>query len=153
MAGSGVIPMSSQRPSPRQVFERQRRAITARAWSELADLYAEDVVVELPFNLPHALRLVGREQLQARFLAGSALPLEMEMHNVIVRETDDPEVIVAEFDYDGRRTDNGQEFSVANVIVMRVRDGQIVWSKDYHNHAVLAQVIGQLPEPTAANPR
>jgi ketosteroid isomerase-like protein len=139
-----------QSASPRQVFERQRRAISARAWSELADLYAEDVVVELPFNLPRPLRLVGREQLQARFSAGSRLPLEMEMQNLIVRETDDPEVIVAEFDYAGRTTDTGREFSVANVIVMRVREGRIVWSKDYHNHAVLAQVLGAVPELTTS---
>jgi ketosteroid isomerase-like protein len=65
-----------------------------------------------------------------------------------VRETDDPEVIVAEFDYDGRNTSSGREVSVANVIVMCVRDGRIVWSKDYHNHAVLAQVVGEVPELT-----
>jgi len=142
---------SSPPASPSQVFERQRRAITARAWNELADLYAEDVVVELPFNLPHPLRLVGREQLQARFLAGSRLPLEMEMQNLTVRQTDDPEVIVAEFDYVGRTTDSNRVFSVANIIVMRVRDGRIVWSKDYHNHAVLAQVLGAVPELTTAS--
>lgn len=137
-----------QPASPRQVFERHRRAIAARAWSELSNLYADDAVVELPFNLPHPLRLVGREQLHARFLAGSRLPLELEVRNLVVRETDDPEVIVAEFDYDGRNTSSGREVSVANVIVMCVRDGRIVWSKDYHNHAVLAQVVGEVPELT-----
>jgi ketosteroid isomerase-like protein len=137
--------------SPREVFERHRRAITARAWSELAALYAADVVVDLPFNLPEPLRLQGREQLHARFLGGAKLPLEMEMHNLVVHETLDPEVIVAEFDYHGRMTDgSGREFDAANVIVMRVRNGLIVSSRDYHNHAVLAQFLGDVAELTTA---
>jgi ketosteroid isomerase-like protein len=136
--------------SPREVFEHHRRAITARAWSELSELYADDVVVDLPFNLPEPLRLKGREQLHARFLGAAKLPLEMEMHNLVVHETSDPEVIVAEFDYHGRMTDSGREFDVANVIVMRVRNGKIVASRDYHNHAVLAQYLGEVPELTTA---
>ena len=135
--------------SPRQVFERQRRAINARAWSELADVYADDVVVELPFNLPEPLRLIGRQQLHERFMAGSRLPIEMEMRNLVIHETDDPEVIVAEFDYHGHlTTDPNRTFSVANVIVMRVSDGRIVWSRDYHNHAALSAVLGDVPELT-----
>jgi ketosteroid isomerase-like protein len=34
---------------PRAVFERLLQGISNGAWSELADLYAEDAVVELPF--------------------------------------------------------------------------------------------------------
>src|SRR5262249_61570164 len=114
----GERSMTVQDPvSPGAVFERQRRAMNARAWSELSEMYADDVVVELPFNLPEPLRLVGREQLHARFMAGSRLPIEMDMQNLVVRETDDPEVIVAEFDYHGRLTsDPNRTFSVANVI-------------------------------------
>jgi ketosteroid isomerase-like protein len=136
--------------SPRQVFERQRRAMHARAWSELSDMYAEDAVVELPFNLPEPLRLVGRQQLHTRFLAGSRLPIQMEMHNLVVHETDDPEVIVAEFDYTGYVTaDPTRTFSVANVMVMCVRNGRIAWSRDYHNHSALAALLGDVPELTA----
>jgi uncharacterized protein len=136
--------------SPRQVFERQRQAISSGQWNSVADLYADDVVVELPFNLPDPLRLVGRDRLYQRFHAAENLPFEMVMHNVVVHETSDPEVIVAEFDYHGRMTDTGKTFVVANVIVMRVRNGKIVSSRDYHNHAVLAQVLGELPELTSA---
>ena len=136
--------------SPREVLEHQRRAIHAHAWSELSELYAEDAIVDLPFNLPEPLRLQGREQLHARFVAAERLPLELEMLNLVVRETSDPEVIVAEFDYHGRMTDSGREFTAANVIIMRVRDGRIISSRDYHNHAVMMQVLGNVPELTSA---
>lgn len=131
--------------SPREVFDRHRQAITARAWSDVAELYAEDVVVDLPFNLPEPLHLVGREQLRARFEAARNLGVELEMRNLVIHETQDPEVIVAEFDYDGRTTASGRTFSVANVSIMRVRKGQIVASRDYHNHAVMAQYLGDHP--------
>lgn len=131
--------------SPRQVFERHLQAITARAWSELSALYADDCVVDLPFNLPEPLHLVGRQQLHARFQAATNLPLQLEMRNLVIHETQDPEVVVAEFDYFGRMTDTDRTFTVANVIVMRVRDGRIVASHDYHNHAIMAQFLAEQP--------
>jgi len=42
-------------------------------------------------------------------------------------------------------TTTGRSFHVSNIQVSRVRNGQIVASRDYHNHLVLAEVLGQLP--------
>jgi ketosteroid isomerase-like protein len=64
---------------------------------------------------------------------------------VVVHETTDPEVIVAEFDYDGRITTTGRTFTIRNIFVLRVRDGLIVESRDYANHLVLADALGRLP--------
>jgi ketosteroid isomerase-like protein len=73
------------------------------------------------------------------------MPLELQARNVVVRETSDPEVVVAEWDYDGLVTSTNRSFQVANIQVSRVRDGQITASRDYHNHFVLADVLGRLP--------
>ena len=67
-----------------------------------------------------------------------------------VHQTSDPEVAVAEWDYDGLVTTTGRSFQVSNIQVSTVRDGQIVASRDYHNHLVLAEVLGQLPAILAA---
>lgn len=48
---------------------------------------------------------------------------------------------------DARRA---RSFQVSNIQVSRVRNGQIVASRDYHNHLVLAEVLGQLPILLAA---
>jgi len=133
--------------SPRQVFERQLQTIAHRDWSAMSDLYAEDCVVELPFNRPAPLRLEGRAQLVARGQAARDLPLQLSPTNLVVHETTDPEVIVAEFDYVGQVTTTNRSFNVANVIVMRVRDGKIVASRDYHNHAAIGEALGELAEP------
>ncbi|MFA1544141.1 nuclear transport factor 2 family protein [Actinomadura monticuli] len=73
--------------------------------------------------------------------APAAGPLELRAWNAVVHDTADPEVIVAEFDYDGRVTATGRTFRVANLQVLRVRDGLIVETRDYHDHPGLARAL------------
>jgi uncharacterized protein len=134
--------MPESAASPTTVFNRLIQGIAQREWHSLSELYAADAVVDQPFGLPRPLRLEGRDQLAAHFAAAVHLPLELVAHNVVIHQTHDPEVIVAEFDYAGRLTSTGRAFSLANVIVLRVRSGQIVASRDYHNHAALAEILG-----------
>jgi uncharacterized protein len=56
--------------------------------------------------------------------------------------------VVAEFDYRARNTATGASFTVANVFVVRVRDGLIVESRDYSNHVMFAAAFGRLPCPS-----
>jgi len=125
--------------SPREVFERLLAGITSGAWSELPSLYAADAVVELPFAAPGQTRLEGREAIRKHFEQASRAPLAMEARIRTVHATSDPEVIVAEFDYDMHVVPEGQPFTVSNVQVLRVRDGLIQSTRDYHDHAAIAR--------------
>jgi len=136
--------------SPREVVERLIRSVSEKRWEELPDLYADDAVVEHPFAIPEPSRLEGREQLREHFAAGAGIPVEMEAHNVVVHETGDPEVIVAEFEYHGQSITTGRTFTVAEIWVIRVRDGRIVASRDYGNHLAFAVATGRLPEVVSA---
>jgi ketosteroid isomerase-like protein len=136
--------------APRQIFDRLLRGVTGRRWDELPDLYAEDTVVEHPMALPSPTRLEGREAIRQHFAMARGLPLVLEGRNVVIHETADPEVIVAEFDYDGLVTTTNRRFTLRNIFVLRVRDGLIVESRDYANHAMIAAALGRLPEITAA---
>lgn len=136
----------SQSASPRVVFERLLDGVTGKKWDELPDLYAEDAVVEHPYAIPAPTRLEGREQIRKHFAGAAGMPLEMWARNVVVHDTIDPEVIIAEFDYQGRATTTGRTFTFANIFVLTVRDGQIVTSRDYHNHRALAEAFGESPE-------
>jgi uncharacterized protein len=106
--------------------------------------------VEYPFGLPAPARLDGREAIRRYFAAVARMPLELHARTMTVHQTSDPEVVVAEWDYDGLVTTTGRSFQVSNIQVSRIRDGQIVASRDYHNHLVLAEVLGQLPGLLAA---
>ncbi|MFC4586327.1 nuclear transport factor 2 family protein [Sphaerisporangium corydalis] len=136
--------------APREVFERLIAGISARAWHGLADLYAEDVVIEIPFALPAPTRIEGRDAVRAHFDNGPGADLTIQVRDVVVYETTDPEVIVAEFVYDGRVASTGREFTVPNIQVLRVRDGRIVASRDYHHHVALADAFDRLPQAVEA---
>jgi uncharacterized protein len=135
--------------SPREILEHLIQGISNRRWQELHELYAHDALVEYPFALP-STRLDGRAAVRRYFTAVARMPLELRARNVVVHETSDPEVVVAEWDYDGLVTTTNRSFQVSNIQVSRVRNGQIVASRDYHNHLVLADVLGRLPALLAA---
>jgi ketosteroid isomerase-like protein len=130
--------------SPTEVFHRLLAGITGHRWADLPDLYAEDTVVEQPFAAPGGTVLRGRQQLREHF--GTARGITLAAEDVTVHQTADPEVVVGEFGYRGRVDATGATFAVRNVIVMRVRDGQIVESRDYHDHLALAAATGHLQQ-------
>jgi ketosteroid isomerase-like protein len=137
----------SENATPREVFERLLAGITAGRWTELAELYAEDAVVEVPFSPFPPHRLAGRAVLRERFAElGAAMPFELVAKNVVVHETADPEVVIAEFEYDGRHLPSGRTFEAPNIQVLRVRDGRIVSTRDFHHHAVIAAATGSLEQ-------
>jgi uncharacterized protein len=129
--------------SPTEVFHRVVDAIAGRRQSEIVDeCYAEDVVVEHPFMIPEPTTTKGRKQLMERTVNLKNLPITMEIADVVVHETADPEVIVGEFKSRITSTQTGKRITTSNILVLRVRNGQIVSSRDYHNHALLAKFIG-----------
>jgi ketosteroid isomerase-like protein len=136
--------------TPRDVLMRLIGGVVEQRWAELPELYSEDAVVEHPFAMPAPTRLVGREALRTHFAAASQLPLRMQARNVVVHETADPEVVIGEFDYEGRVTTTGRSFLVGNIFVLRVREGLIVESRDYTNHFEFARARGRLDALLAA---
>jgi ketosteroid isomerase-like protein len=138
--------------SPREVVEALMRGISGERWDELDGFYADAAVVEYPFALPAPMRLAGREAIRRYFAAAAQLPLRLQVRDMVVRETADPEVVVAEWDYDGLVTTTGRSFRVSNIQVSTVRAGKIVASHDYHNHVVLADVTGRLAAVIEALP-
>jgi uncharacterized protein len=136
--------------SAREVVERLLHGISNQRWPELHELYAEEAVVEYPFALPAPTRLDGRPAIQRYFAAVARMPLELRARNVVMHDAADPEVVIVEYDYDGLVTTTGRAFQVSNIQVSTVRQGQIVRSRDYHNHLVLAEVAGRLPQLIAA---
>ena len=121
-------------PTPREVFDRLSAGITEGRWAELSALYAEDTVIEHPQRPPAPSRIEGRQTIHDHFTDTLAASVRMRRHNVVVHETTDPEVIVAEYDYSGESLTTGKSFAAANIQVLRVRDGLIVFSRDYHDY-------------------
>ncbi len=61
---------------------------------------------------------------------------------VVVHETADPEVIVAEFDLPGEVAATGEPYRIPFIQVLRVRDGEIVSMRDYFDTRAMSEALG-----------
>ena len=89
--------------SPREVAEQVRRMVAGEG-VDFAGLFAPDGVLTYPFGLPgQPAELRGREAIRAYFAgrSGARDLLVMEGVDAVVRQTDDPEVVVTEITHHG----------------------------------------------------
>ncbi|GAB3450570.1 nuclear transport factor 2 family protein [Actinophytocola sediminis] len=117
-----------------EVFRRFLRCSETNAWDDLADLYAEDATIEMPFvppGMPTTTR--GRAAHRARFRRIGTLLRFTSATSVRLHQTTDPDVIIAEYDLHGEVIANGTTFVLSYVMVVTVRNGEIVHSRDYGN--------------------
>jgi|ERR1700761_5601855 len=143
----------SDSATARQVAEHLLRATIGSDPGEIADCYATDVVIEMPFAVAalYPARIeTTREELRTRFRAGTAVRRYRRLSDVSIHETADPEVAIAEYELHGELSATGEPFSQRFVMVLTVRDGQIVHSRDYTNPATGAKLLGRVPELVAA---
>lgn len=114
--------------SPRDVFLRLVQGVADGNIDELPELYAEQTDVRHPMSDAAPLR--SRDELRVHFAVppGATVPQRRPV-DIIVHETADAEVIVAEFSYEFVHKDGVTR--VPCIFVMRVRDGVIVESRDY----------------------
>jgi ketosteroid isomerase-like protein len=141
----------AQSMSPAEVFLALVNGVAAGRWAELPSLYAEQTHVVHPFDPLRAAPLRTREELREHFAPADAGPgLPRRAANITIHQTTDPEVIVAEFEYQGTVAGTGEPFALPGIFVLRVRDGEIVSSRDYFDHLTAARVRGQLDTLIAA---
>jgi ketosteroid isomerase-like protein len=137
--------------SPREVFLALVNGVAEERWDDLPGLYAEQTDVAHPFDPLRAPALRSRDELREHFRpTGTSPRLRRRATNITIHETTDPEVIVAEFEYQGTVADTGEPFALPGIFVLRVRDGQIVSSRDYFDHLTAARVRGHLDALVAA---
>jgi ketosteroid isomerase-like protein len=135
--------------TPREVFLALVHGVAAGRWSQLPDLYAEHTHVVHPFDPLRGPALTSRDELREHFTpTGDGPRLDRTVGAVRIHETADPEVIVAEFEYRG--TADGVPFTQPGIFVLRVRDGEIVESRDYFDHMTGAAVRGRLDDLVGA---
>jgi ketosteroid isomerase-like protein len=141
----------TQPRSPQEVFLALVEGVAAGRWQELPDLYAEQTHVVHPFDPLRAAALRTRDELREHFTpTGTGPRLDRRATNITIHETTDPEVIVAEFEYQGTVAETGEPFTQPAIFVLRVRDGEIVSSRDYFDHVTNARIRGRLDALVAA---
>ena len=133
----------------RETVEQFLRAAVSPAPGDMADYYAAEVVIEMPFAVdalyPSRIETT-RDELRARFQAGAAIRRYKSLHDVTIHQTTDPGIIVAEYELHGEMTATAEPFAVRFAMVITVRDGHIVHSRDYADPIAGARILGRLPE-------
>lgn len=117
---------------------------------ELAACYAEHTDVRHPLKPLGDTPLRSRAAVREHFAAGGP-PAGVQRYDVVddhVYATSDPEVVIFEFRYAG--VIDGRAFTMPCIFVVRVRDGEIVESRDYVDHVAAARAFGGLPALAAA---
>ena len=138
--------------SPREVAELVRRMVAGEG-VVFADLFAEDGVLRFPFAPPGMPREIrGREAIRTSRTAeaGRRSLLAMDGVDLVVHETDDPEVVVTEIEHYGHSHAHDTQRPEAVRAVQRVRDGEIVSYDDYMDPIAMAALLGRTDELAAA---
>ncbi|TDD60151.1 ketosteroid isomerase [Kribbella antibiotica] len=138
--------------TPEEVFRKLVHGVAAGQYAGLPELYAEQTDVRHPMHPERPEPLRSRAELRAHFGGGQdAEPdplVRFEAVDIVVHRTEDPEVVVGEFAYAGTVAGSDESFHVPCVFVLRVRDGQIVESRDYVDHAAMAKARRRIAEIT-----
>lgn len=136
------MPETTPVRSARQTVELLLQTTVSDDRTQLADLYAPDAVIENPFA-PDSTPAFnsGREAMRARLKATASLFTFDSVTDLTLHETSDPEVVIAEYRIHGRLASSGKPFSLSFVMVIRVRDGLIVSSRDYSNPLETAALL------------
>ena len=110
---------------------------------QLAELYGAVTDVRHPFDPVGDVPMRTRGELREHFARVRLDGVErFEPVDACIHVTADPEVVVFEFAY--AISAHGTDFTVPCIFVIRVRDGQIVESRDYAHHLAMARGLGQL---------
>jgi ketosteroid isomerase-like protein len=134
--------------TPAEVFAQVQRRVLAFDGAGYASLFARDAVVEFPFGSAPGVptRLAGREQIRrhigARMEAAIAAGRRMLAYqNLILHQTADPEVLIAEFEVEGEVVCSDRHYHLPYVQVYRIRDGLILEMRDYVAAHRIAEVV------------
>jgi uncharacterized protein len=127
--------------SPAEVFRRIVEGVSGGQWEDLPALWADPTDVRHPMSSLPPLR--SADDMRAHFARAAAATARLKFRPEVlaIHETGDPEVIVAEFEYRGANRETQTPFTAACVFVMRVRDGKVVESRDYIDHAAFARAL------------
>jgi uncharacterized protein len=138
--------------TPREVAEQVRRMVAGEP-VVFADLFAADGVLAYPFAAPGSpTELAGREAIR-NFFSGMAPTRELfdlEGIDATIRETDDPEVVVAQITHHGWSRVTQSPYRLTAIGIIRVRDGEIVRYDDYMDPIAVARLLGRADDLATA---
>ncbi|HSW74707.1 MAG TPA: nuclear transport factor 2 family protein [Candidatus Saccharimonadales bacterium] len=129
--------------TPRQVFEETQQLLLAHDIEKYIDFFGENAVIETKFTAAgQPYKIEGKAAIATILRASNqASPLKRKaFENTVVHGTDDPNVIIAEYDQISE-SKNGSLYTWSDVLILTVRDGKIQSVRAYSNPIAIAKAM------------
>ncbi|GLZ45391.1 hypothetical protein Acsp06_15760 [Actinomycetospora sp. NBRC 106375] len=129
---------------PDTVVRRYLDAVGALDLDALADTFAPEVVMDLPYAPPGFPRRVeGREGVTGFFAAMPEMITPLRFHDYrIDAVADDPGSIVAQYASDARILATDRPYRNTYISRFQVRGGAITWFAEYFDPITLVEALG-----------
>jgi ketosteroid isomerase-like protein len=137
--------LGEPKAGPREVLERFRQAAISRSVDDMSGVYAVDAIHEFPFTRPGLpSRLEGRDEIVSWTTAvWETDTFRYERYRTLaIHDTGDPDTIIVEQEALGTSASTG-EFTLPNIVVLTVRNGQIAHLRDYVNILAATAAVGR----------
>ena len=121
-------------PNSAEVFELFRQAGERGDIDAFLDLLADDMLMEWMYPMPgFPSEMRGRERLREFYgrQSGRVGKHRSTYRDVVLHESTDPEVVIAEYTRDVTAVDTGETVTKPCVAVLRVQHGRITHFRDY----------------------
>jgi uncharacterized protein len=130
--------------TPQEVFDRLRRQWLDHPAPVDGEIYADDVVIEIPFAPAGQLsRFEGRRAfVEFANPRRAALPVRFDRCDVLaVHETKDPATIVVEYELTGTHLRTDKQSSAQFIGVLTVEDGKVKRWREYQDTLAMMQAL------------
>ncbi len=111
-------------------------------------IYADDIVVDLPYAPQHHTGKLDGKAHVLRFLTNIGVYFEgVKVGEPMIYETADPNVIIAEYPGSSTAKDTGLPYRQNYVAFVTVKDGKIAHIREYYNPVKVLVATGEMVEP------
>ncbi|MHB0992341.1 MAG: nuclear transport factor 2 family protein [Burkholderiales bacterium] len=128
---------------PKEIFSRLHEFVIKYDAEGQADLFSEDAVWEFPFAPEGIPKIIeGREKIIAAAKAGMERSKKKgrritDYKSVEIYETNNPEVIIAEFTLQGEITSTGKTYEIPYIQLLKTHNDKILLLRDYFPGEIL----------------
>ncbi|MEE1675781.1 nuclear transport factor 2 family protein [Agarivorans aestuarii] len=113
------------------------------------DMVARDGVMEFPYAPEGAVKKIEGSEALAKYLLSVSEVISIgEISNPTVHHTQDPNVVIIEFECAGRGLKTGRAYNQRYISVITLKNGKIQKYLDYWNPIIALDAIGDLSSPT-----
>jgi uncharacterized protein len=125
-----------------------RRHLSLMGNPDEGSIYADDIVVDLPYAPKHHTGRMEGKAAVLRFLTNIGVYFEdVQIGDPKIYETSDPNVIIAEYPGSSTSKETGLPYRQNYVSFVTVRDGKIVHIREYYNPITVLVATGEMEEP------